>query len=148
MESREVRASFTRSEHTTGSPKERLSFTGVEKTVIPMVFFRAMDAKLPEPILGDPYSQGILDSCEIDLKEDHFIRDDQFIEYVMNRTKHLDIWCRVCSNPSSNHHISHQASQCQKPTQKNLTSHFILGIPKFAQRRTYHSLASRLRPRL
>lgn len=80
---------------TTGSSKVRLTLDGPEKTVIPMVFFRSLDAQLPEPILGDPYSQDILDRCEIDLKADHFIRDDRFIEYIMHRTKRLDTWCQV-----------------------------------------------------
>ena len=83
------------SKDTTESSKLRLSLTGAEKTVIAMVFFRSMDAQLPDPVLGDPYSQGILDRCEIDLNEGHFIRDDRFIEYVMNRTKHIDNWCQV-----------------------------------------------------
>lgn len=88
------RASF-RSKDTIGLSKVKLKLTGLEQTLIPMVFFRSIDAQQPEPILGDPYSQGILDRCDIDLKADHFIRDDRFIEYVMNRTKHLDVWCQV-----------------------------------------------------
>lgn len=92
------RASFKRSEDTVGSSKVKLRLTGPEQTLIPMVFFRAMDAQQSEPILGDPYSQGILDKCDVDLKAGHFIRDDRFIEYVMNRTKHLDVWCQVWSN--------------------------------------------------
>lgn len=89
------RESFRWSEDTTGSSKVKLRLTGLEQTLIPMVFFRSMDAQLPEPILGDPYSQGILDRCDVDLKAGHFIRDDRFIEYVMHRTKHLDLWCQV-----------------------------------------------------
>lgn len=73
----------------------KLVLSGPEQIAIPMVFFRSLDAQLPEPILGDPYSQGILDRCEIDLEADHFIRDDRFIEYIMHRTKQLDKWCQV-----------------------------------------------------
>lgn len=80
---------------TSGSSKVKLRLSGPEQTAIPMAFFRSLDAQLPEPILGDPYSQGILDKCEIDLEADHFIRDDRFIEYIMHRTKHLDKWCQV-----------------------------------------------------
>jgi hypothetical protein len=84
-----------RPKNTTGPPKAKLSLTGAEKTVIPMVFFRSMDAQRPDPILGDTYSQGIMDRIEMDLNEDQFITDDRFIEYVMNRAKHLDNWCQV-----------------------------------------------------
>lgn len=78
-------------------PKERLQLTGPEETMIPMVFFRALDAKKPRPILGDPYSQTILDRCDIDFSAGHFIRNDRFIEYFMNRCRQLDIWCQVLS---------------------------------------------------
>ncbi|KAK7705120.1 hypothetical protein SLS63_014187 [Diaporthe eres] len=60
-----------------------------------MVFFRSMDAQLPEPILGDPYSQGILDRCDVDLKAGHFIRDDRFIEYLRMRTSTNVRWIDV-----------------------------------------------------
>lgn len=85
----------TQSEDTPASPKVRLNLTGAERTVLPMVFFRSMDAQLPNPVLGDPYSQAILEKCEVDLNDDHFIRDDRFIEYIMKRTKQLDSWCQV-----------------------------------------------------
>lgn len=95
----EQRVSFRdtsrRSNDTAESPKVKLRLNGPEETTIPMVFFRSLDAQSPEPILGDPYSQEILDKCEVDLSASHFIRDDRFIEYVMHRTKHLDTWCQV-----------------------------------------------------
>lgn len=75
--------------------KEKIRLTGPEETMIPMVFFRALDAKKPHPILGDPYSQKILDRCDIDFSAEHFIKNDRFIEYVMNRCKQLDTWCQV-----------------------------------------------------
>lgn len=98
------------SEDTTGSSKAKLRLTGPEQTTIPMVFFRSLDAQLPEPILGDPYSKGILEKCDVDLNASHFIKDDRFIEYVMNRTKQLDNWCQVRCDLSLNslpHHWSY-----------------------------------------
>ncbi|ROW12441.1 hypothetical protein VMCG_00824 [Cytospora schulzeri] len=80
--------------HSIVPPKEKIQLTGPEETMIPMVFFRALDAKKDRPILGDPYSQKILDRCDIDFSAGHFIRNDRFIEYVMNRCKQLDTWCQ------------------------------------------------------
>lgn len=95
MATRGLRENFKWSEDITPSSKQKLRLTGPEETMIPMVFFRSLDAQLPDPILGDPYAQEILEKCDIDLTASHFIRDDRFIEYVMNRTKQLDIWCQV-----------------------------------------------------
>lgn len=75
--------------------KQKIRLTGPEETMVPLIFFRALDAKKSNPILGDPYSQKILDRCDIDFSADHFIKNDRFIEYVMNRCKQLDTWCQV-----------------------------------------------------
>ncbi|KUI60379.1 Tetracenomycin polyketide synthesis O-methyltransferase TcmP [Cytospora mali] len=62
-------------------PKEKIRLTGPEATMLPMVYFRALDAKKPNPILGDPYAQKLLDRCDIDFSAEPFVKDDRFIEY-------------------------------------------------------------------
>lgn len=98
MAIRGLRKTLKRSQDTISSPIGRLRLTDAEEAMMPMVFLRSQDAQLSEPILDDPYCKEILERCETDLSAKHFIEDVRFMEYVMNRTKHLDVWCQVCGN--------------------------------------------------
>jgi O-methyltransferase involved in polyketide biosynthesis len=76
-------------------PKEDIRLTGAEEMLLPVVFLKAEDAKSDEPILGDPFSQQLLDRCAIDYSKTHFTRDYRYIKWVTSRAKQFDDWCQV-----------------------------------------------------
>lgn len=75
--------------------KEEIRLTGGEEMLLPIVFLKAEDAKSDQPILGDPFSQQLLDRCALDYSKTHFDRDYRYIKWVANRAKQFDIWCQV-----------------------------------------------------
>ncbi|ROV88907.1 hypothetical protein VSDG_08954 [Cytospora chrysosperma] len=79
-------------------PKEEIRLTGAEEMLLPVVFLKAEDAKSDEPILGDPYSQQLLDRCAIDYSRTHFTRDYRYIKWVTTRAKQFDDWCQAFLN--------------------------------------------------
>ncbi|KAH8646196.1 S-adenosyl-L-methionine-dependent methyltransferase [Xylariales sp. PMI_506] len=79
-----------------GLPKERVQLTGVEQTLLSMVNLKAVDAskRFGEPILNDPYSQQLLDRCDVDINSKLMAEDPRWVRYVCGRTKRLDQWCQ------------------------------------------------------
>lgn len=76
-------------------PKEKIRLTAAEELVLPMAFLKAKDASSPKPILGDVYSQELLDRCEIDYGRSHFDPDQRNVEWIVGRAKRIDEWCEV-----------------------------------------------------
>lgn len=87
---------FAKTNNADTKPKEEIRLTGAEEMLLPVVFLKAEDAKSEKPILGDPFSQHLLDACAIDYSKTHFTRDYRYIKWVTNRAKQFDNWCQVC----------------------------------------------------
>ncbi|ROW10337.1 hypothetical protein VMCG_01782 [Cytospora schulzeri] len=81
------------------TPKEEIRLTGAEEMLLPVVFVKAVDAESDKPILGDPFSQQLLDRCAIDYSKSHFSRDKRYVTWVANRAKQFDNWCQVQQSP-------------------------------------------------
>lgn len=75
--------------------KEPIRLTGAEEMLLPVVFVKAVDAKYDQPVLGDPFSQSLLDRCDIDYSRSHFTRDSRYVKWVSTRARQFDLWCQV-----------------------------------------------------
>lgn len=47
----------------------------LEQLLVPMLWWRALDTKSPNPVLGDPYAVGVFERCDFDMSQPCFIRD-------------------------------------------------------------------------
>lgn len=89
-------------------PKEEIRLTGAEEMLLPVVYLKAEDSKSQDPILGDPFSQQLLDACAIDYSRTHFTRDYRYITWVTTRAKQFDRWCEVIMPLCPRHGVSNQ----------------------------------------
>ncbi|KAI1862344.1 uncharacterized protein JN550_010206 [Neoarthrinium moseri] len=77
-------------------PKERIRLEGVEETLFCTLLPKARDAASPNPILGDPYAQKLVDSCDVDFSRSTFsaVDNERAMRWVANRAKTFDRWCQ------------------------------------------------------
>lgn len=77
-------------------PKEKVRLKGVEETLFCTLLPKARDAASPKPILGDPYAQKLIDSCDVDLSRSTFsaVDNERAMLWVANRSKTFDRWCQ------------------------------------------------------
>lgn len=95
-----LRSTSSRTTSVDSAPRQKILLTGAEEMLLPVVFFKARDARSEKPILGDPFSEQILDSCIIDYSKTHFTQDSRYVTWINNRAKRFDIWCQVLAHQS------------------------------------------------
>ncbi|KUI72630.1 Tetracenomycin polyketide synthesis O-methyltransferase TcmP [Cytospora mali] len=76
--------------------KEKVLLSGIEETLLAAIWCRAKDAQSPEPLLGDPYAQQILNRCDVDYTRSTFaaLHDERWARFISGRSKKLDDWCQ------------------------------------------------------
>lgn len=76
--------------------KEKVYLKGAEETLFATLLPKARDAASPNPILGDPYAQRLIDSCDVDLERSTFraMDNERGIRWVAHRARRYDDWCR------------------------------------------------------
>jgi O-methyltransferase involved in polyketide biosynthesis len=77
-------------------PKEKVFLKGSEETLFATLLPKARDAASPKPILGDPYAQRLIDSCDVDLTRSTFkaMDNERAIRWVVHRARCFDRWCQ------------------------------------------------------
>lgn len=77
--------------------KTKITLAGAEATLLSGVWCRAQDAASPDPILGDPYAQVILDHCDVDCTRGSLahLHDERWARLGAGRAKALDDWCQA-----------------------------------------------------
>jgi O-methyltransferase involved in polyketide biosynthesis len=79
----------------TGSDKVHVDLTGPPQTMLDMVYARLLDARSPEPVLGDPWAEKLMDRVDYDVSKSPIAkqRRRQTMSIAV-RGAQLDIWTR------------------------------------------------------
>ncbi|KAI1331225.1 S-adenosyl-L-methionine-dependent methyltransferase [Xylariaceae sp. FL0255] len=74
----------------------RAELNAVEQTMLLTLYMRARDAARPNPILGDPHAQKILNRVNLDdISPTLFPSDQRFERFMCTRGRGLDKWCQL-----------------------------------------------------
>ncbi|KAH9890293.1 putative polyketide synthase protein [Xylariomycetidae sp. FL2044] len=84
-------------------PKSRIkvTLTGLQETAMACVGARALDAQLPQPILGDVFALRVMDQVDYDISKFHIGPMQRISQCI--RAKHFDNWTRefLAENPEA-----------------------------------------------
>lgn len=69
---------------------EQVKLKGVKETLLFTLYFRALDARKPQPILGDPWATKVLDRIEFDDRKTKLSGGDIYTGVL--RAKRMDDW--------------------------------------------------------
>lgn len=69
---------------------EQVKLTGVKETLLFTLYFRVLDARKPQPILGDPWAARVLDMIEFDDRKTKLSAGDVYTGVL--RAKRMDDW--------------------------------------------------------